>query len=419
MRALLQAEPGRLLLSQTAESAPVGERARFTGHYGATGPLSDRATLDTVAALLRPPPVTDAMPLDAQVTQAIAPLLMPSPAVILAAPGRDVPGGPVSADDLLAASLGRPVATPAAPTVDDEIARLEATGDLDDTLEAIIGENDLVDHALLAGLLRAGRAVARLVLPGVAGIHALPPDARSDAWAQAVAADALLPSFGTGWILGRARRLLITNNHVIPLPEAARDAVAEFGYERALRGGARPQHVLRLDPAAFFLTSPNLAFGGLDYTLVALAQPAPEELGFLEPVQGVTAARTAAIFIVQHPRGDPKAYVLNHNRKVNQTDQFVTYLSDTLAGSSGSPLFDDALRLVGIHHLGNYTVTIGTRTETTNLGSRIEAVVSDIVGQLRAPGDASAGGAGITDEAQVLHWFGEGVIANAWRMARL
>ena len=409
VRSLLQADPGRMILSRTPESAPVGERAHFTGHYGATGPLSDRATLDTVAALLRPPPATAGAPLDVQVTQAIAPLMAASPAVIVSTAAHAAPAGPVSADDLLAASLGHTVPGPATPAdAADEVARLEATGNLDETLEAIIGENDLVDHALLAGLLRAGRAVARLVLPSAPGIHALPPDARSDAWAQAAAANGLVQGFGTGWILGSARRLLITNNHVIPLPEAARGAAAEFGYERGLRTAARPEHVLRLDPDAFFLTSPNLAFGGLDYTLVALAQPAPAELGFLAPVQGVTAARSSAIFVVQHPRGDPKAYVLNHNRKVNQTPEFVTYISDTLEGSSGAPLFDDGLRLVGIHHLGNYQVMIGTRAEMTNLGSRIEAVVSDLVRQLHARG---------AGEADVLHWFGDGVIATTWRTA--
>jgi hypothetical protein len=326
--------------------------------------------------------------------------------VIISTAAHDAPAGPVSADDLLAASLGRAAPGPATPAeAEDEVARLEQAGDLDETLEAIIGANDLVDHAVLAGLLRLGRAVARLVLPSAPGIHALPPDARSDAWAQAVANNGLIQGFGTGWILGSARRLLITNNHVIPLTQAARGALAEFGYEREIRAGARPQHVLRLNPDAFFLTSPNLAFGGLDYSLVALAQPAPEALGFLAPVQGVTVARSAAIYIVQHPRGDPKAYVLNHNRKVNQTAETVTYISDTLAGSSGAPLFDDALRLVGIHHLGNYPVTIGARTEMTNLGSRIEAVVRDIVRQLQARG---------ADDAEVLHWFGEGVIANAW-----
>ncbi len=407
VRTLLQADPERLLLSRTAESAPVGARAAFTGHYGATGPLRDRATLDTLAALLRPPPATQGAPLDVQVTQAVAPLMTPSPAVILGTATRVAPAGPVSADDLLAASLGRAAPAPLNPAnADDEVLRLEQAGDLDETLEAIIGTNELVDHALVAGLLRAGRAVARLVLPGAPGIHALPPDARDDAWAQAAAANGLVQGFGTGWILGSARRLIITNNHVIPLAEAARAAVAEFGYERDIRTGARTQHVLRLDPDAFFLTSPNVAFGGLDYTLVGLPRPAPEELGFLAPVQGVTAARTAAIYIVQHPRGDPKAYVLNHNRKVNQSTEFVTYISDTLEGSSGAPLFDDALRLVGLHHLGNYPVKIGTRTEMTNLGSRIEAIVRDIVRQLQARN---------ATDADLLHWFGEGVVTTAWR----
>lgn len=245
-----------------------------------------------------------------------------------------------------------------------------------------------------------------MVVRGVEALDTVAPDARAAAWQQAVASNALIQGYGTGWIFGNARRLLMTNNHVIPLPAAAQSAMAEFGYERDLRSGARPQSVLALDPAAFFLTSPNLQFGGLDYTLVAFVRQPGEELGFLEPVQGVTASNATNIFIVQHPRGDPKAYILNHNRKVNLTDRYVTYISDTLSGSSGSPLFNDSLRLVGIHHVGNYTVTIGSRSEQTNLGSRIEVIISDIVQQLQARAFT---------EAQVAYWFGEGPVLNHWR----
>lgn len=378
VRDWLAEDSTRLVLASTAVDAPAGLRATFTAHYGEHGPVRDRATLDSVATQIRPAPLEGLQPLEVDVTKEAALLLRPSATIALAAENNHAPGGGgLTTDELIAAQLGgvEPSAHEVAP----------AGGDLESALlEAIIGENEIIDHALLKGLLLAGRSVARVVVSGVQGLFTTPPEQRAQQWKQAEQAGALIQGYGTGWIFGRARRLLITNNHVIPLPEAARTASAEFGYERDLRTGARAQQVLKLAPDEFFLTSPNMAFGGLDYTLVALSRQAPEELGYLEPVQGITAARTANVFIVQHPRGDPKAYVLNHNRKVNLTDRYLTYVSDTLEGSSGSPLLDDSLRLVGIHHVGNYTVQIGGRDEQTNLGSRIEAVVADIVAQLRA-----------------------------------
>lgn len=399
-----EGEKVRLVLSETPDDAPVGEQSLFTSHYGDKGPLADAKTLNSIAALIRPLPQTDLQPLEPAITQEMAALLQPSASVLLGAE----PAGVHSTDDLLSWQLGGGPAdetpTPNPPT--GELSPLE----MDDLLEAIIGENEIVDHRFVKGLLHAGRAVARIVVSGVVGFDAIPPDQRAAAWRQAVEESTVIRAYGTGWIFGRAKRLLITNNHVLPLPEAVRTASAEFGYENDLRAVARPQRVLGLDPDAFFLTSPNLAFGGLDYTFVAL-NPAQHAAGMddieaLEPVQGVTADNAKNIYIVQHPKGDPKAYVLNHNRKVNLDRNFITYISDTLRGSSGSPLFNDDLRLVGIHHVGNHTVTIGSRTEQTNLGSRIEVVMQDVVRQLRARS--------FTGE-QVEYWFGQGALLNLWR----
>lgn len=403
VRGWLAKDQARLVLARTRENAPAGERSAFTAHYGEKGPMRDRATLDSIAARIRPAPLEKLQPLEVEVTDAIADLLEPSAAVIragaAAAAARPREGG-LSTDELIAAELGdEPVPAPDAVPISGEQESV--------LLEAIIGENEIVDHAVLKGLLGAGRAVARIVVSGVQGLYSAHPDQRAALWKQTADANDLLQGYGTGWIFGRARRLLITNNHVIPLREAALTASVEFGYERDIRSGARAQQVLKLTPEDFYLTSPNMAFQGLDYTLVALSRQAPEELGYLEPVQGVTAAKAINIFIVQHPRGDPKAYVLNHNRKVNMTDLYLTYLSDTLEGSSGSPLLDDSLRLVGIHHVGNFRVQIGGREEQTNLGSRIEAVMADIVAQLRA--------AGGWDDEKVIYWFGEGPVLNLWK----
>lgn len=373
VRRWFRERPAQLVLSRTDDNAPPGGRAAFSSHYGETGPLGDHATLQSMAALIRPAPARGLTALDVEVTADVARLL----------------------------------ATPPEPADEDE-----GFGGGPLAQEIVIGENEIVDHALLKGLLQAGRAVARIVISGVEALHTIAPDQRAAAWQQAVDTGTLFQGHGTGWVFGRAGRLLITNNHVIPLVEAARTASAEFGYERDLRAGAVAQLVLKLQPDDFFLTSPNIDFGGLDFTLVALSRPAPAEIGFLEPLQGVTAARTTNIFVVQHPNGNPKAYVLSNNKRVSLPERYVTYVSDTLSGSSGSPLFDDSLRLVGIHHVGNFKAKIGTREEQTNLGSRIEEVVREIVAQLDT---RTKSGAQVWSDDLVRMWFGEGPVLTTWQ----
>ena len=356
-------DPPAVVLSVTTDDAPPGWQARFTSHCGKTrGPAYDRSTLESLAIMLRPAPE----------------------------------GGLKSFTLNLPAADGmRKLFTPSEPAPGPGMVAKD-----------IIGEDDTVTHAVVDGLLRRGRAVARIVTKGVDKLAEIPPEQRAKRWQEAERKGQIERFHGTGWILGQARRVLITNNHVLPLPEAADDAEAEFGYEASMRTSARPQRVIRLDPDALYLTSPNMAFGGLDYTLVALREEAPEEFGYLEPTQGVTADAAKSIYVVQHPRGAQKSYVVNHNRKVNTLSPYLTYTSDTDVGSSGSPLFDDALRLVGIHHLGGYRVAIGGREELTNLGSRIEAVVDDAIQQLITKG---------WDAEQVAHWFGEGYILNTWK----
>lgn len=66
----------------------------------------------------------------------------------------------------------------------------------------------------------------------------------------------------------------ITNNHVLPLTAAAREARAEFGYERDIGAGASAEAIIKFRPDLLFLTNVNMRFGGLDYTVVALSRQA-------------------------------------------------------------------------------------------------------------------------------------------------
>jgi V8-like Glu-specific endopeptidase len=58
------------------------------------------------------------------------------------------------------------------------------------------------------------------------------------------------------------------------------------------------------------------------------------------------------VFVIQHPRGGPKQIVMANNEVDFVDDTIVHYSTDTLPGSSGSPVFDWQWRLVALHHEG-------------------------------------------------------------------
>ena len=275
-------------------------------------------------------------------------------------------------------------------------------------MEQIIGTDDIVDHAIVDAVVRAGKAVARIVAPGIADFSRV--GARA---AQRCLGPGKENSPALRWLRHRLDpgQRAARPDHEQPCAAASRGGRGSHGGIRFRAQPARwrtsAKFIARLRPGELFITDPNMLFGGLDYTVVALSRPVPEEFGFLEPMQGITAARTTNIFIVQHPNGAGKAYALNNSRKVSLLERYVTYVSDTLEGSSGSALFDDRVRLVGIHHLGNYVETIGGVEQQVNLGSRIEFVIEDIATKLRAVPE--------WDEPKVREYFGDGMVLQAWR----
>ncbi len=63
------------------------------------------------------------------------------------------------------------------------------------------------------------------------------------------------------------------------------------------------------------------------------------------------------VTIIQHPEGGPKQIALNENRVTNIYNYHVQYTTDTMPGSSGSPVFNDKWQVVAIHHKGGNLVT--------------------------------------------------------------
>jgi endonuclease I/V8-like Glu-specific endopeptidase len=192
-------------------------------------------------------------------------------------------------------------------------------------LERLIGRNNLAPVAFLEEGALVSRPVGRVTISGPGGGH------------------------GTGFMVSPS--LLLTNNHVLRGSQEAARSVVAFGFQNGVDGRPLVPAVFQLEPQRFFVTDRDL-----DFSLVAVAErgtqgEALSSFGRLT----LTEAQGKILIgefvnIVQHPRGEPKQLALRENQVVDVLDSFLQYSTDTLAGSSGSAVFNDQWEVVALHH---------------------------------------------------------------------
>ncbi len=205
-----------------------------------------------------------------------------------------------------------------------ELSRRE----LQKTYERIIAGNELQDINYLEKGMIASRSICRIRFEDMGG------------------------GYATGFLI--SPRVLITNNHVFPDAQTARTAEAQFRYERAVDGHELTPVRFRLEPDRLFFTSKKL-----DFSVVAVGArdvtgaTALDAFGFL-PLIDVTGkvAEGEWLTIVQHPAGQLKQVCVRENQLLRRTDDFLWYSTDTLSGSSGSPVFSNDWLVVALHHSG-------------------------------------------------------------------
>jgi len=218
---------------------------------------------------------------------------------------------------------------------------------VDEGLEKIIGDQPtFLPISFLEVGLEKGRAVARVVCPG---------------------------GLGTGFLT--RDNLLITNNHVISRPEEAREARIQFNYQETTKGLATQVAEFRLVPEDGFATSPM--DGGDDWTAVRVNGNPIGEWGALD-LADADAKVNDYVNIIQHPGGLPKQIALYHNIVTYVGGSRVQYLTDTLPGSSGSPVFDSRWRVVALHHSGGWLTEPGSNRKRVffrNEGIQVRAIL--------------------------------------------
>jgi endonuclease G len=210
----------------------------------------------------------------------------------------------------------------------------ESLGDVaeaDRFFERILAGNELQDFNYLERGSVAGRAVARIKIRYGDGSFA---------------------GWGTGFLI--AHSVLLTNNHVLESSTTAGYSEAHFGFERDYVGQMTGPYVFALEPERLFYTCADL-----DFTIVAVsgrAANAPLDLttfGCLPLVSKTGKAIEGEwLTIIQHPSGQEKQLCVRENKFIKRTENELWYSADTLAGSSGSPVFNNDWYVVALHHSG-------------------------------------------------------------------
>ena len=190
-----------------------------------------------------------------------------------------------------------------------------------DTLEKIIGQQStLLPISFLEVGIQCARSVARVRLHN--------------------------GTLGSGFLTNN--NIFVTNHHVLRDEHEARTAIIQFNYQQTSEGLDLESVDYRLDPDAGFATSSED-----DWTLVKVQGDLNASWGAID-IRPVNVTETGRVNIIQHPGGGPKQIALYHNMVSHVDEKRVQYLTDTLPGSSGSPVFDSQWRLIAIHHSGGW-----------------------------------------------------------------
>lgn len=225
------------------------------------------------------------------------------------------------------------------------------------TAERMIGATlDFVDLPPDEQALKAGRPVARLVTLGASGIL---PD-----------------GFATGFLV--APDLILTNYHVFRTADEAEGVGAQFLYERT-HEGLREGLIFKLDPARFFVNDKEMDYAVVALTARSVSGASIDQFKYLPLIAAKGKIRKGdPINIIQHPEGRPKQYATVNNRLLDlRDDGFLLYETDTLEGSSGSPVFNQYWETVGLHHCGVPQIEQGQLVTRDGRRLPLDAEVAD------------------------------------------
>jgi hypothetical protein len=173
---------------------------------------------------------------------------------------------------------------------------------------------------------------------------------------------------GTGILI--SPEFVITNYHVLErqIRSGANkpEITCRFDYARDAAGLAEGTPVTLADNDGWLIASspydPDVDTRGLgvaaadclDFAIVRLSHSMPAERIPLPPrSDAIEIAKDMPVLVVQHPKGTPMALAMGASLGLNENRSRLRYDTDTLPGSSGSPVFNQHLDLIALHHAGD------------------------------------------------------------------
>lgn len=189
---------------------------------------------------------------------------------------------------------------------------------------------------------------------------------------KAVVRIRLSNSLGSGFLI--KDNMLITNHHVIPNKEIAEKAVIQFNYQKTKKGTDAIVEEYGLVVETFKTSEEH------DWTIIKVDGEPEKKWGIL-PISTREPQEGEYVNIIQHPGGAQKQVALSASVIVSVNENVVQYLTDTLPGSSGSPVFDSEWNVIALHHSGGWVTEPNVESKTTylrNEGININRVIEGL-----------------------------------------
>ncbi len=236
--------------------------------------------------------------------------------------------------------------------------------------EDIVHQDDMVDFEFLAAGDLVGRAVAKLLVPKYQGGMAV------------LLGGAQVRHAGTGWLL--TKNLLVTNHHVVNARKQGESAASGSDLLlQAMNALVRFDYNSVDDPGTPATVTALEAWNeDLDYAILRLQAPlACDPPRLFKQAIVFSSGSYVPLNIIQHPGGHPKRVAFRNNLLTGADATTIRYFTDTLAGSSGAPVFDDAWCVVALHRGSTPVSNVsfhGQSVAVVNIGTQIAAILDHL-----------------------------------------
>lgn len=160
-------------------------------------------------------------------------------------------------------------------------------------------------------------------------------------------------SVGTGFLFkinGVQELFFMTNYHVINDKRYIERTRIIFDYELDIEGDSVPSRSFKIDPNGPWYCSEIKEYDTTIFKLIDDTD-ALSQYGWID-LKDIEISKNDFVNIIQHPKGEMKQISLYHNIVTHTDERVIQYLTDTLKGSSGSPVFNSDWDVVALHHSG-------------------------------------------------------------------